>query len=62
MIINNFHLTIVNYSIKTLIIKNGMFFDLLKNCLQDDDDEKNNKNMTFVLTVLTAYHHHYRNI
>jgi len=45
-----------------LIIKNGIFFDLLKNCSQADEDEKNNKNLTFVLTVLTAYHHYYKNI
>jgi hypothetical protein len=54
MAFNNNSLTIVNYFSKSLIIKNGMFFDLLKKCLSDFHDQKNNKNLLFVLTQLTA--------
>ncbi len=28
-----------------LIIKNGIFFEMLKRCLLDDDNEKNNENL-----------------
>jgi len=58
--INNNPLTVVNYFSKMLIIKNGIFFDLLKKCLHGNNHDKNNKILIFVLTQLTAYHHHYK--
>jgi hypothetical protein len=47
-------ITIVNYYAKMLIIKNGIFFDLLKSCSKVIKVRKSNKNLFFVLTVLTA--------
>jgi len=53
-------LTIVNYSANYLILKIGMFFELLIRCLLTGNDDKNNKKITFVSTLLTAYHKHHK--
>jgi hypothetical protein len=58
--INKPVLTIVNYFTNRLIFKNGMFFELLIRCWYTGNDEKYNKNPDFILTQLTAYHHHHK--
>jgi len=52
-------LTTVNYFANWLILKNGMFFELLIRCLFTYNDDKNNKKLTFISTLLTAHHNHH---
>ena len=57
--ISNSVLTIVNYSGNMLILKNGIFFDLLKSCLFNINAEINNRNLIKILTQLTVHYHNY---
>lgn len=58
--INNFVSTVVNYISNILIIKNGMFFELLKSCLFIIYVEINNINLINFLTLLTGHKHHHK--
>jgi len=52
-------LTSVNYFSNYLIIKNGMFFELLIRCLFSSVGDKNNKKLILISTLLTVHHKHH---